>query len=644
MRFLLAPLREIVPETISRSKTNYRTDKPGRLVETMPAPSDTSAQGMPDWQSTLIADDFKLLAGYADAGIYFALPNASNLATLKDGSPDFFLEFFYDQNDPDPDHSLYAMVRMSLEQSGDLQATHQFLRQQHPGAALMPIAFTTGTFCHLECGDSHESAPFSWEGACRATLNTRISALTARLLYAALDTGAVTVARAAIECSFAAVLPRVECSVRFDAAKLLPGLLAALNPGSNTVPFNALVKLCDRPPTGSFQFDNTPDQGKGTLGLALAGRIRQAFGRFAPCTSIFDGPAISLQLPAGPVASYWDLRTPLLAEVPVFFRFDPFSFILNNTTRDRVTGFTRVPFFPDQLRTHRIQIVSGMPAYIPNCAAVQLTVNVEKTLSLSGLSTSQSIRLYPAPPEAASVDLKYKKIEGPKSYTFSLSVITEEDQTDSPWLDGLSDYLFLDASKLPVPTVALRATAALLEQAALSFTCSTDSTLSATLTPTQPAATFLAPALDPGARWCITAQDLSHPANVLRLELPCRSLELDLSSFPDYGTQVVRPSVTFYDDLTSAGVEFAAESPNGGSVILVFTRDQAHITFGYFATNLFASRYRFRLYTGQDDDSAAPWSTFLPPQTNALIGIHREGPGLVAILEPNSIPQEEHPK
>ncbi len=599
---------------------------------------------MPDWQSTLIAHDFKLLPGYADAGIFFALPNASNLATLKDGSPDFFLEFFSDQNDPDPGNSLYAMVRMSLEQSGDLQAAHQLLRQQHLGAALMPIAFTTGTFCHLECGDSHESVPFTWEGARRATLDTRISALTARLLYAALDTGAVTVARAAIECSLAAVLPRLECSVRFDAAKLLPRLLAALNPGSNTVPFDALVKLCDRPPTGCFQFDNPPDHANGSLGLALAGRIRQAFGCFAPCASIFDGPTITLQLPAGPVVSYWDLRTPLLAEVPVFFRFDPFSFILNTTTRDRVTGFTRVPFFPDQLRTRHIQIVSGMPAYISNCAAVQLTVNVEKTLSLSGRTTSQSIRLYPAPPEASSMNLKYQKIEGPKPYVFYLSVITEEDQTDSPWLDGLSDYLFLDASKLPVPTVTLRATTALLQQAALSFICSTDSTLSSTLTSAQPAVTFLVPALDPEARWFITAHDLSHPDSLLRLELPCRSLDLDLSSFPDYGTQVVRPSVTFHDDLTSASLEFAAESPNGNSVILVFTPDQPQITFGYFATNLFASRYRFRLYTGQDDDSAAPWSTFLPSQTNALIDIHREGTGLVATLEPNSISQEEHPK
>src|SRR5690242_18540314 len=146
-----------------------RSRRTGMLGSVMAASQSIAVQSLPDWQQVIRSESVDLLSAYDNPRLYFAVPKVARLATRPDGSPEFFLEFFSDQSDPDVDHSLYAMLHMGLEQEGDVEKAYTALSQAHSGVALLPLAFSTGTYCHLECGDSHESVPFAWEGARRAT-------------------------------------------------------------------------------------------------------------------------------------------------------------------------------------------------------------------------------------------------------------------------------------------------------------------------------------------------------------------------------------------------------------------------------------------------------------------------------------------
>jgi hypothetical protein len=588
-----------------------------------------AAQGSPCWQNVIRTETFDLLSAYDDPNLFFAVPKAARLATRPDGSPVFFLEFFSDRNDPNIDNSLYAMVEMALEQDGDLATAYDILSKGRSGIALLPLTFTTGSYVHLEAGDSNASAPFAWESARRATINARISLLTARLLYGVLATGGITIARAAIECEVPAVLPRLDVSVRFDVRNVLDALRTALDAAGTSVAFDALVQFLDKPPTALFQLVGEPVPAGTGLGLALAGRLRHFFGRFAPCPRIADGPHITLDQPAGTLSDpmSWDLRTPLMTGVPVFLRYDPFSFLAGRTTRDRVTAFTPVPLLPDELRTRHLTVASGLPANFVNGNQIAVTVRVNKDISASGNTEARSIVLYPAQARSTTLDLKYAKINSAQPYSTSVKVVGDSDITDGPWLDRTDDYLFIDAGQLPVAYVTVRATSELLDEAEVVFTSTgaPDQTrVSGTLDATHPDASFLLGATDPVMRLSISARDLANPANVIKLELPCRSVQLDMTSFHEYGPQSVRIAVQFHDGTTSARLEFAVESEDAEPVVLGFAPGAPEGQFNYFATSAFRSRYRFREYTG-DDDSSIPWSAFLMPGQDLHIGMYRGG-------------------
>ena len=595
----------------------------------MPSLPIIAAQGTPCWQSVIRTENFDLLSAYDDPHLYFAVPKAASLATRLDGSPMFFLEFFSDKNDPNIDNSVYAMIEMTLEQDGDLSAAYDILRKVRSGITLLPLTFTTGSYVHVECGDSHASAPFAWESARRATINARISLLTARLLFGALATGAVTIARAAIECEVPAVLPRLEATIRFNARDVPDALRTALNPVGASLAFDALVRFLDHPPTALFRFDGEPVPAGVGLGLALAGRFRHFFGRFARCPRIDDGPHITLDQPADaiPDSATWDLRTPLMTGVPVFLRYDPFGFLMGRTTRDRVTAFTPVPLLPDELRTRHLTVASGLPQSFVNCNQIAVTVRVNKDVSASGSTEARSIVLYPAQPRSTTLDLKYAKINSAKPYSTSVKVVGESDVTDGPWFDMTDDYLFVDASQLPVTYVTVRATSDLLQDAEILFAFmeAPDQTrMSGALDAAHPEATYLLGATDVPMRLSISARDPANLANVIKLDLPCRPVELDMTSFHEYGTQSVHVVVQFHDDTTLARLEFAVESDDEERVVLGFTPATPEGQFNYFAASLFRRRYRFREYTGEDDSSSA-WSAFLAPGQNLHIGMYRGG-------------------
>jgi hypothetical protein len=589
-------------------------------------------RGNPDWQGSILAENFALLPAYGDDHLYFAMPRIARLARNIEGSPDFFLEFVSDRNSAGPDQSLYSIIKMGLTRDGDAKAAYQLLASDNPGAVLMPVTFTTGTCWHLECDDARETAPFAWENAERATIYCRVAAKTGQLLYAALGSGGMTVARAAVECEMAAFLPRIESTVTFNAANLLASL-RMLNPGGSNVPFRRLITFFDNPPSGLLQFEGSD---KGAMGrsrsLALAGRVRHYFGKAAPCPQIFDGPHVALCLPPegdSPV-TMWDLRTPIMTGTPLFLDFDPFTPILKNGGRERVTKFTRIPMLPNDLLTERVSVASNLPPRILNCDTIELTLYVDKAYSRSGNTAVASVTLHPDRSRTATVELKFKKI-GQKPYRARITVASEDQVIEMPWFDCSGDYLYIGADRLPGTFLTVQATHDLLRQAAISMAVaggSDEADIAATLTTDEPTASFLLLTEQETKRLAITARDPLDSDHVLVLDLPCRPVTLDLSSFHEYGPQTTTVTVQFHDGIQDAQFEFLPESDEGEPIVIGFSPSQASGQFNYFSTRIFRNRYRFR-QASQTGDTEAEWSGYQWPGRDLTIAVYREGAQIV---------------
>ena len=583
-------------------------------------------QGSPDWQGSVLGEDVILLPAFGDDQLHFAIPRKARLARRADGSPQFFLEFFSDRNDPRIEDTLYAVIDLGLECSRDLSAAYELVAKNDAPAALMPATFTTGTYCHFECGDAHVTLPFAWQDVLRATLHSRIPVRPAQLIYGALAKGAAQVARAAVECGMGAFLPRLESTVSFQVADLLAAV-AKLNPGGGSVAFQRLVKFFDDPPGGLLRFEGNDRGGSGrSLGLALAGRVRHYFGRSAPCPMMSDGPHIALKLPDGaPGAARWDLRTPLFTEVPIFLDFDPFTPIVNAGDRQRVTGFTSVPKLPDDLKTRRITIASGLPPGLRDCKSIDLSLRVDKAYAVSGATSVSAFNLYPGEGQSDTIELQFKSVAGPKPVSAQIIAVCAGDVLSMPWFDCDSDYLFIESRQLPGTCVTVQATAGLLSQAAMSVAFKLSAVkadaVSVPMTAEEPAVSYLLQALGDSARIIITARDPRDPRNSLTLDLPCRSVTADLASFRGYGPQTTSVEVRFAAGQQAAQLEFLPELA-AAPIVLEFSTAKPQMRFSYFATDIFRNRYRFRRHSSTPGREA-PWSDYRPPREDLFIDLNQ---------------------
>ena len=601
----------------------------------MPTVSDQPMQGHLDWQGRRPGEFFDRLPAFGMSGMSYALPRVARLARRADGSPWFYLEFFSAKNDPDLANSVYAMVEMGIEQAGELA--------DEPGEPAVALAFTSGNQVHMACGGSCISLPFVWEAGRRATLKGRLPMDAARLVYGALVNASPTILRAAIECEVPAVLPRVAATVQFKAAELLREVQTALAGADGNVPFEKLVKFLDAPLAGLLTTD-TPlprtEPGTPGVGLALAGRLRQIYGRAAPCAYIEAGAFIALSHRADDddATVVWDLRTPVLAAMPTILKYDPFSFVAAGGGFKSLTAFTSVPLLPDALRARQVTVASPLPSRIENCDGISVTVRVDKSLSASGRTDAQSAVLYPPPAQAQALTLRYAKAGTPRTYSYALQVVGEEGLIDGPWTTADTDYLHIDAGDLPVAWVALRATQALMQQCTVRFECTgpqSAAIASGRLDAARPATALLVDrGAQPGARLAFTIADLIDPSRTLALDLPCASIELDVASFPGYGPQSVDVDVRFHEGTTEARLEFRAEAGDAAPVVLVFSPDLPSATFSYFSDRVLAHRYRFRAHAPEDDEEAegaegaeaGPWSPYLQPGLPLHIGMHPQGP------------------
>ncbi|KAA0677168.1 hypothetical protein DS843_24565 [Roseomonas genomospecies 6] len=565
-----------------------------------------------------------MFPAYRADRVFLAVPRSVELASRADQSPDFFLEFFSDENAPDDDQSLSASLHMGLVRGGDHASLRDdpslFPTGSAPNSAHGPVVFPAslapGATWYFECGAHRASAPATWDGAQRAALDVRLPAKTADLLYAQLAQGTLVSARMALECAVAGFLPMVAATATFDPGVLIAHL-RALHHDAPSLPFGDLVAALERP-AGLVGFEAAePGIPTRDRALALAGRLLRHFGGPAPCPRVSDGPHVALRPPpegTGPLR--WDLRTPFLMEMPQLLALDPFAPIVAAGGRDRVTAFTRVGPLPEDRLTMRVAVASGFPANIRNCDAIDVTLRVDKSLSRSGMTTAQAVTLDPGDRRSQTVALAFRKGTG-QAYSARLTLVVDGEVLEFPWFDGPGGYLHLGPADSPLDILTVRAAPALLAQADIAVAV-TGTPHTAGLTPDQPSASVL---LRPGGdhRLAVTARDRRGKRPPIHLDLPgqsvsSRPVELDLWSFPGYGPQTVRVHVAFSPGVREARFEFrreAAPDDADGSVILDVTPEQPTASVHYVSDHLFDNRYRHRRLL--DGGGATAWSDGLPP-------------------------------
>jgi hypothetical protein len=122
------------------------------------------------------------------------------------------------------------------------------------------------------------------------------------------------------------------------------------------------------------------------------------------------------------------------------------------------------------------------------------------------------------------------------------------------------------------------------------------------------------------ARFVVTAQDRRDAAKSLELNLPYRSVLLDLYAFSQYGPKTVIVTVNFESVRQSAEFEFLPECSNGPPITLSFSPTANSDQWSYVVTNVFEHRFRFRRSTFSDV-SEPSWSEYQSPDVPLTIDV-----------------------
>jgi hypothetical protein len=580
-------------------------------------------EALPDWQKILRTESFTILPSFDKSDLFYAIATTTRLSSKQDGTPEFYLEFVTDQNDPVPNTSLYAMLRMQVVQSGDLGAAFQWLTGQVAKSRLLPVGFGSGNVFHFEYGGKTESAPFAWNGIA-ARIDARISVLAGRIVYGMLANGGGAVVNAALECRPISMLPRLPISVRFDPKQALAFFEREVSGPGQTLPWQALIKNLDNPPPETFTVTNSTGRDAGQLGLALAGRCLMEYGGPAPCPRISDGPHIKLdRFPinaSGPIE--WDLRTPTVCLTPVFLNYDPFT-PLQGRKLDALTGFTRVPPLPDQLLTRMIVVLGNLPENILDCSSIRVALRVSKQFSASKLPAVQYVELFPSASPSTPVSLQFAKVEPPHPFDFKLTVERSGGVVETDWQEG-DDFLLIEAASLPGRCFSVTASMELMAEAKISVDVLDQSKQvleSVSLPEVAPIITFLFEPTKQPATLRVTASDRTGSAGPSTVEVPAMFTALEQSLFSGYGPQTVQVELKFLDGAEQVRIEFSPESSAAGPIVLEFSLGTANSLFSYFSQSLFRNGYRFRVLQLNHVSRSDNWSSYQKPELTLTLAI-----------------------
>jgi hypothetical protein len=585
-----------------------------------------SLQGLPDFYQPLRSEGGEILYPYEGGIDHILLPERLEVAERPDGRPEFSLELVRGQNPFLPPAS-YGVLDLRARPSYRTAEALRLLRDRHPDRMITCARFTGGFLRLRPLGDVGDVPPdfltpvaLSWNGLGMARWILRLSTAGIALLKQSLQSEVLALTAAA-EVEMLGVSPRLPLHVRFDPAVLLGGLLTCADE-RRRLAWESLLAFFRRDLT-TLPLEisgRVNDEDRGLLAEALADRVRLRFGAFIPSPQE-DAAAYMCLVSVDEVGSghfEWDLAQPIAVPRVLVLELDALGSAHHLVAREGIQAVlheTVVPPIPTgvlpvsitaNLPEHRIGVLAaGVELHAPACPPHRVQ------------AVTEAVELKP-PEDSAMLRLKLSPAE-PAAYTYTTFVVLQDAggivRLNSEARPDSRQHLDLNPDSFPVQFVLIEAGRALLDLAVVHGVCrypDGGAVVAQTfeLTLLQPAIALALPRHATGATLEIEAL-ASDSHRSLRLgPLPAQDLQLDVHSFPEYGSHRVDITCVFDDHQSVVVLDLLPEGRAEKAddiTVLHLTPAQPRREWTWLAESPFQAGYCYRRHAAPGE-ILAPWS------------------------------------
>lgn len=589
-------------------------------------------EGMPDFQTSIHDGGVTLLAPFQGEGPYALLPRGLEIAKRENGAPDFHLGLIRPVNPMLPPKP-YGTLDFRVQASFDVEKGLAVLRSRQPGAWLEQARFHDGFLRLIALGQLqnadptlYDPVPVNFQGLGVARFSARLDQQAALLVKGLLTSQALAL-RALAHLEVWGVAPRLALRIHFDPGRFLQylssradkqlritrsDLVSALSPSVANPPWTVEGDLKQIDPS--------------LFAECMADHVRARFASLVPAARPEGEPALLLSAAKdfGEGDFDWNLSEPALTSRPIVLTFnllDEARSLVSSKGLSAVVSTDTVPALHTGVVS--LWVVANLPSSRTGILSLGVTVHAPPT-SRRPQQINQAVELS-EPSDSASMLLQFSPAEK-IAYTYRTFVIFE-DSAGIHRLEGKDtlsegERLDLHVDDFPVNFVPVQATDRVLAVASVSGTLSHGQVQNRfSLTTAQPRITLSVPqdAEDPSLEFEIRSKD---GARMLKLgPMPARAVDLDLSSFREYGPQSVEISCTFAGQAQLLAIDLVPEQSTDAPAnvtTLAMTPRTPKRQWTWFASSPFAPGYRYRLHGANDwSDVLSPFAP-LPLQAGAV--------------------------
>jgi hypothetical protein len=565
--------------------------------------------GRPDFDAfDRTTDSPRALPAWFQDGAHVVLPDALELATRPDGSPDLRLELARGA-DAMSGPGAHGTLDLRLAAAVRLEEALARLRTENANATVRPAAFDAGWLWLLpgEAVVDELAAPVALAGlgvgARRWTM--RVSADTAALLRRLLVEDVLVLgARAHLELT--GVAPRLPVKVRL-VPQATRDALAALAPqgaATESVPVEVLEQALRADPAslGLVLLGDVEPGEDERLVRALSDLVAARLAVGAPGTPA-TGPAL-IPLPtdalAGTTVEY-DLRTPFLTRRALTLDLSPLTAVRDHVAQHGIEGLVVETVMPT-LRSgaYAVDVAGNLPSPRTGVLAVGATLTAPPQPPRRPQAAVRAVELT-APEDRATVQLALAPDEPLEYRVAATAVLPTGRLLTGPAREATGTFVRIDVDDLPVRFVVVEATPGLLALARVDGTVRATGadgavSVSFALSADQPLVAVALPAGTDEPLLDVRARPLLADGPALTLTgLPGHDTRLDLLTFPGYGSHRIKISCTWPAGAREDHVlELAPEVGSSPFERVILRPQRPTAEWTYFAPSPFAPGYRFR--------------------------------------------------
>jgi hypothetical protein len=578
-------------------------------------------EGMPDFQTSIHDGGVTLLAPFQGEGSYTLLPRGLGIAKREDGAPDFRLGLIRPVNPMLPPKP-YGTLDFRVQASFDVEKGLAVLRSRQPGAWLEQARFHDGFLRLIPLGQLegtnptlYDSVPVNFQGLGVGRFSTLLDQQAALLVKDLLTSQALAL-RALAHLESWGVAPRLPLRIHFDPGRFLQYLSAKADQQSRIARSDLVSALIPSMADPPWTVEGDLKQIDPSLfAECMADHVRARFASLVPAARPEGEPTLLLSAAKdfGEGEFDWDLSEPALTSRPIVLTFNLLEEARSLVSSKGLSAVVSTDTVP-ALHTGVVSlwVVANLPSRRTGILSLGVTVHAPPT-SRRPQQINQTVELS-EPSDSASMRLQFSAAEK-TAFTYRTFVIFQ-DSAGIHRLEGKdtpaeSERLDLHVDDFPVNFVPVEATDRLLAVASVSGTVSHDQVQNRfSLTTAQPRVTLSIPqnAQDASLEFEIRSKDGAH---TLKLgPMPPRALDLDLSSFREYGPQSVEVNCTFAGQVQLLGVDLLPEQSTDAPAnitTVAMTPQLPKRQWTWFASSPFAPGYRYRLHGTND------WSDVLSP-------------------------------